>query len=92
MDTEEVMAGAMAEEWDTEDHLWEVDITAVVVALEEVDTEEGLVDEEGEDVDCKMIESVPFSSYLMQQMTSEEERVGLLWNIPIARSLYTTRK
>lgn len=87
------MAGATEEEWDTEDHLWEVDITAGVVVLEEVDTEEaGLVDEEGEDVDCKMIECVPFSSYLMQQMTSGEVRVGLLWNFPIARSLYTTRK
>ena len=43
---------------DTEDHLWEVDITVVVVLEEEVDMEEvDSEDEEdmGEDVECRVI-------------------------------------
>lgn len=49
----------MEEEWDTEDHLWEVGIMVVVVLEEEeVDMEEvDMEDEEGmgEDVECRVI-------------------------------------
>lgn len=79
MVTEEVTGEAMEEEWDMEDHRWEVGIIVVVhlgeeVYMEEADLEvEGLVegadmeDEQGlgGDVDCRLIGECPFHFFLI---------------------------